>query len=155
MKFPLPFCILFQICFFVVSSHRHGAPNKSCHKMIPHHKHLKLDGQGAYLKINQTDANQLELTLATTNDKSFKGFILQGRDDNGNIIGKFLPSDQYKMMTCDHRLGNSITHRNSGHKSQIKAQWVLDSMMSNVTFHCVVVFHYRQAQKLQHLHKFK
>lgn len=63
--------------------------------MIPHHKHLKLDGQGAYLKINQTDANQLELTLATTNDKSFKGFILQGRDDNGNIIGKFLPSDQY------------------------------------------------------------
>merc|ERR1711953_1494336 len=73
MKFPLPFCILFQICFFVVSSHRHGAPNKSCHKMIPHHKHLKLDGQGAYLKINQTDANQLELTLATTNDKSFKG----------------------------------------------------------------------------------
>ena len=41
--------------------------------MIPHHKNLKLDGQGAYLKINQTDANQLELTLATTNDKSFKG----------------------------------------------------------------------------------
>ena len=43
--------------------------------MIPHHKHLKLDGTGAYLKVNQTEANQLEITIATTDDKSFKGVV--------------------------------------------------------------------------------
>ena len=41
--------------------------------MIPHHKHLKLDGTGAFLKVNQIDSNQLEITVGTENDKSFKG----------------------------------------------------------------------------------
>ena len=41
--------------------------------MIPHHKHLKLDGTGAFLKVNQIDSNQLEITVGTANDKSFKG----------------------------------------------------------------------------------
>ena len=49
--------------------------------MIPHHKHLKLDGTGAYLKVNQTEANQLEITIATTNDKSFKGCSEEVLDD--------------------------------------------------------------------------
>ena len=84
-------------------------------------------------------------------ENPFKGFILQGRDDENQIIGKFIPSEDYKMMTCDHQYGNSITHRNSHHKREIKAQWIAQEPVQNVTFIAIVVFHYKQAQKLQHL----
>ena len=68
------------------------------------------------------------------------------------IIGKFVPSEDYKMMSCDHQYGNSITHKNSDHKTIIKAQWINTNASSNVTFKAVIVFHYSQAQKLQLLH---
>ena len=143
------------ICFWNLAlneGHKHGAPNKSCHKMIPQHHHIKFDGRGASLKVNAIDENQVEITIETEPGKPFKGFILQGRSDDNQIIGKFLPAEEYKMMTCDGEYGNSITHKNSHHKSQIKAQWIAQEPVRNVTFKAVIVFHYKQAQKLQHLH---
>ena len=58
--------------------------------MIPHHKHLKLDGTGAYLKVNQTEANQLEITIATTDDKSFKGVVKKLSTTNFELMIYFL-----------------------------------------------------------------
>ena len=47
----------------------------------------------------------------------------------------------YKLMTCDHKLGNSITHFNSHHKHKISSKWQSDSALTDtLIIHAVVVF---------------
>ena len=56
----------------------------------------------------------------------------------------------YKLMTCDHKLGNSITHFNSHHKHKISSKWQSDSALTDtLIIHAVVLFNYKHAQIIQ------
>ena len=72
------------------------------------------------------------------------------RDSDNKIIGEFAEGEDYKLMTCDHKYGNSITHVNSKHKNKISTQWRHKSgITEKLTVHAVVVFSYKHAQKIQ------
>ena len=78
----------------------------------------------------------------------FLGFILQVRDENDDIVGLFDEKPEYKLMTCDDILGNSVTHKNSHKKHKIVAKWRRNSHAQTFVIKAVVVFDYKHAQIL-------
>ena len=78
------------------------------------------------------------------------------RNNRGEIIGQFQEGKNYKLMTCHHTFGNSITHYNSKHKHKISSRWKNNGELNeSVNVVAVVVFDYKHAQKLQEEIKFE
>lgn len=82
------------------------------------------------------------------------GFILQARDEEGEIRGTFQEGQDYKLMKCHHTYGNSITHFNSQKKHKIQAVWQNDAYqpLNDIIIKAVVVYDYKHAQKLELTH---
>ena len=57
----------------IVNCHKHGAPNKSCHSLLPHHKHIKYTENSAKIEAFAVDGNEIEIEIQS--EKPFKGKI--------------------------------------------------------------------------------
>ena len=55
----------------LTQSHKHGAPNKSCHSLLPHHKHISYRETSAEIKTFVVDGNNINVDLQS--EKHFKG----------------------------------------------------------------------------------
>ena len=58
--------------------------------------------------------------LANSSDVTFRGFIIQARDEEEKQIGSFqFEDDSVSHMTCGAGIHNSITHRSPDEKTGI------------------------------------
>ena len=77
----------------------------------------------------------------------FRGFFIQAKDISGNNTGSFkIPrTTQAKCISCNEDLTtcDSISHRNSGEKSQITVTWRAPSdFTGSIYFRYTVVLNY-------------
>lgn len=81
-------------------------------------------GQTVNVIINRTNA-------ATT----LRGFMVQGRAANGNVIGQFLPTAGMRIMGCNPN-GGTATHSSADTRNSITLNWVPPSagFVGNVFF---------------------
>ena len=107
MKLFKLFTILAPI--LVVQSHPNGAPKKACLDMTPGHNHVaqpnpsihKLMIRKEVYNFELGDKINIELLGPSANNK-FKGFLVQARNENGQIVGHFETDDNnVKLMDCD------------------------------------------------------
>ena len=80
-------------------------------------------------------------------NNKFKGFLVQARNEDGQIVGRFETKDEnVKLMDCDAIEHSTITHKNAELKQKIEATWIspLNSSMpeSGVRFHYTIVEKY-------------
>merc|ERR1711935_323480 len=140
--------IYIQFITSIAHCHKHGAPNKSCKTLLPHHKHITYHETSAEIKTFIIDGNNIDIEIQS--EKPFKGFILQVRNTENKIVGQFMEGKNYKLMTCDRKYGNSITHFNSHHKHKVSSKWQSDSALTDtLIIHAVVVFDRELANAVQ------
>ena len=74
--------------------------------------------------------DKISLELSTTDNSTFKGFIIQARNMRlkDQQVGSFILSGEAaSYMTCGRGIHNSITHRKAQDKTSIRAQWMAPS----------------------------
>ena len=83
------------------------------------------------------------LELSDAGMKSFVGFLVQGRDHDGNPVGTFSPQNEFQqLIQCPGVTGNSIAHYNTVNKAFISQQLIwtaIGTETNNVTFFYTVV----------------
>lgn len=144
MKLKLIVCL---VLLNLAHSHPNGAPRKSCKSLLPHHKHIRYDETSAQFKTFVIDGSNVKIEIES--EQPFKGFILQVRSKGNHISGRFEDGEDYKLMKCNHVRGNSITHKNSHHKTRIETKWINEEGLTDFVIEAVVVFDYKRAQKLR------
>ena len=60
-----------QFITSIVHCHKHGAPNKSCKTLLPHHKHITYHETSAEIKTFIIDGNNIDIEIQS--EKPFKG----------------------------------------------------------------------------------
>ena len=63
--------IYIQFITSIVHCHKHGAPNKSCKTLLPHHKHITYHETSAEIKTFIIDGNNIDIEIQS--EKPFKG----------------------------------------------------------------------------------
>ena len=63
--------IYIQFITSLVHCHKHGAPNKSCKTLLPHHKHITYHETSAEIKTFIIDGNNIDIEIQS--EKPFKG----------------------------------------------------------------------------------
>merc|ERR1712080_125359 len=130
-----------------------GAPNGACNHMKPAHDPFEPespDNSAAIVKLITSPAEgsaiqpgqTVSVSLEAQGDQGFKGFIIQARDENDNQVGTWsFEGNAIREMTCNNVEGNSITHKNSKEKKEIKAKWQApnDPNLGSVVFKYSVV----------------
>lgn len=118
-------------CAGYVGTYPSGAPQETCHDMVPHHGDLLPQGSQSpfyvlpsVLKISS--GNKLRLMLASEQNVSFAGFMLQARslESQEEPLGTFttLP-DMAKALTCGSGIKNTATHKSNTPKKSLEFEW--------------------------------
>ncbi|XP_015588141.1 putative defense protein Hdd11 [Cephus cinctus] len=107
-----------------------GAPASVCKSLLPGHPAEPQATPSPFrIVVNKSTVKpgqEVMVIMESTNDKRFKGFLLQARI-NDEIVGHFDVSDVDKNIQTLDCLGgskNAITHRNSDDKKAIVAKWI-------------------------------
>ena len=83
------------------------------------------------------------LGLSSPVMKSFVGFLVQGRDPEGNPVGSFSPQNEFQQLIyCPGVLGNSIAQYNTIDQSFSSQEFIwtaIGTETNNVTFFYTVV----------------
>ena len=82
-----------------------GAPDQACNTMLPNHNIQPQSSQPPFTLTPSVASvepgKRISLTLATGDDKPFKGFLVQGRSTVDNqVIGTFFSNDDHKRLIC-------------------------------------------------------
>ena len=86
----------------------------------------------------------MTVELNPTGSETFKGFFLQARNSDDDIIGSFetVTSDG-KYVNCGNKPQTAVTHVNSGPKSSVKVKWTAPSdFEGSVQIHATFVQDY-------------
>jgi len=111
-----------------------GAPDSACQAITPGHSHPpQTEASPAQLTLSASyvaPGDKISLELSTTDNSTFKGFIIQARNMRlkDQQVGSFILSGEAaSYMTCGRGIHNSITHRKAQDKTSIRAQWMAPS----------------------------
>ena len=152
MPFFLPFLALYLLQ--LTHGYSTGPPTSVCRSLSPDssptgHNAVSLSSQTPYkLTILNSPFNtyqtgdHITLELSDPSEKSFVGFMVQGRDSEGHPTGTFIPQNGYQQnIHCEgHSEGNSIAHYNGADDKLHTQQLVWRGIRSdNVTFYYTVV----------------
>ena len=149
--------VAFTVLIFVGSARGYssGPPTSVCRSLAPDpsdrgHNAQPLRSNIPYNlevvnSLNNTyqPEQPLILILSEPGGKTFVGFMVQGRDVNGEPVGSFIPQSEYqKLVHCPGIEGNSIAHYNTAdaHFTYQEFLWTaIGGRESNVTFYYTVV----------------
>lgn len=135
--------------FVGVRSYSRGAPIVACQTFSPWHVWIAFDESAAELTATKLGST-VNVTLSS--DKPFKGFIVQGRDLNDEVIGHFMHDayGNFKELNCGGITDSTITHKDDKSKYEVIAMWRIPKEVTKktVNFKAVVVYQYRNGQKV-------
>ena len=100
-----------------------GAPSQACPSLKPNHGIGPKDGISPFnITAQKVGPNQLEVTISSPNNTTFKGFILQAREVGGTTpLGEFsnAPSHAKTIKCIDDHVGSADTRF---HTNVLRAQ---------------------------------
>ena len=89
---------------------------------------------------------KVDFELKVPAPNHFKGFLIQARNENNEIVGHFETEDfNVDLMDCDAKEHSSITHVNAQDKQSIKASWI--SPMNSTVVKTGVKFFYTVVER--------
>nr|ABM55623.1 hypothetical protein [Maconellicoccus hirsutus] len=103
-----------------------GAPEDVCLDMTPKHYNAKPQLPPAPYKITIDKFSIPEdgtIGVSIGGSEVFRGFLLQARDSQQKIVGKFESHSSAKLLNCLSGTNNAITHRNATDKFSIVLKW--------------------------------
>ena len=140
---------IFLALFAGARSYSRGAPIVACQTFSPLHIWIGFDETSGSLTASKI-GSAVNVTL--TSDQPFKGFILQGRDLNDQVIGHFMHDElgSFKELNCGGITDSTITHKDDKSKYAVSAIWRIpkDVLQKTVIFKAVIVYQYRNGQKV-------
>lgn len=125
LKIVLPFCCL---CF--VHAYPSGAPVLACQSRTPQHNGTATQNRAKPYTVTAnstyyTATENVLVTIQGINGAKFKGFLIQMRTDNQQIVGTFtvITTAESQLLQCNNVNGAAITHTNNNTKTDLKAIW--------------------------------
>ena len=92
--------IYIQFITSIVHCHKHGAPNKSCKTLLPHHKHITYHETSAEIKTFIIDGNNIDIEIQS--EKPFKGkYRLHNRNNEPNLNFLLTLSKHYDIFNIN------------------------------------------------------
>jgi len=125
-----------------------GAPKSQCGSMVPGHE---IPAQNSLVpydvvleKTSIDPGSQVLVEIKQKGSDTFKGFLIQARTDDEDIIGTFETVDgANKYLSCGNNIQSAVTHSNPGDKDSVKVKWTAPSdFTGSVTFYATVVKNY-------------
>ncbi|XP_053549694.1 putative ferric-chelate reductase 1 [Bombina bombina] len=137
--------LLYILTSYRVTSFSNGKVQAACFTMEPNHGTRAQTSPAPYnvtvSKTSYTNGERLTVTLSTNpGETSFKGFLIQARDNNNSALGMFeVSGSDVQTLQCTNA-ANTISHTSSDLKSSIHVTWVApDSNVSDIQFRTTVV----------------
>ena len=141
------YLILLLLCGYSEAYSR-GAPTSACGSMKPGHASQSQTSASPY-KVTVSGSTvstggQLTVELNPTGSETFKGFFLQARNSDDDIIGSFeTVTNDGKYVNCGNKPQTAVTHVNSNPKSSVKVKWTAPSdFEGSVKIHATIVQDY-------------
>ncbi|KAG5674315.1 hypothetical protein PVAND_004292 [Polypedilum vanderplanki] len=140
MKIFVIFCAI--LCIKNSFQSPNGAPPSACLNMTPQHGANLPQIESAPISIVSqtgiTARSTIIVTIRANENFQFRGFFIQARAQNGEIIGRFLWNDNINLVECDNRIGAGATHMNNSLKSEVQLLWEAPYVSQNLVFNFVV-----------------
>ncbi|XP_052089515.1 defense protein l(2)34Fc-like [Mytilus californianus] len=142
LKIVLLFCCL---CF--VHAYPTGAPTLACQTRTPQHNGTATQNRAKPYTVTAnstyyTATENVLVTIKGTNGANFKGFLIQMRTDNQQIVGTFtvITTAESQLLQCNNVNGAAITHTNNNDKTELLAIWTPPAQpVGNVKIEATVV----------------
>ncbi|XP_063408776.1 putative ferric-chelate reductase 1 [Mytilus trossulus] len=140
-------CVFLMMCFSYVYGTSQGALPKACDNMTPHHYGVKGQTGAApfRLTVDKTEYRGEEtiiVKLSKTSNKTFKGFLIQARNEDGKKIEGFRLSAQSKFLQCDSP-NDTVTHTEASAKQSYIAEFIAPSTsQGNIAIFATVVHNF-------------
>ncbi|XP_076268127.1 putative ferric-chelate reductase 1 homolog isoform X1 [Rhynchophorus ferrugineus] len=103
-----------------------GAPTSACETLMPFHGGgiLPQTEISPYVVSPRRQGNDVKLTVTSTVNVPFQGFLIQGRTPNGEILGTFNSAsvNEGHPLNCVEE-ADSLTHNSPNDKSSISVIW--------------------------------
>jgi hypothetical protein len=120
--------ILLTIDILLINARSFSVNTSACFSMIPEHDDIEAQSSIELvqiiphkIKIYQGQEMKVSL-LRTTNNFTFRGFMMQSRDTyTNNIVGNFIVKD-YNVMSCGYG-SNTATHKDPTEKEGLTLIW--------------------------------
>lgn len=132
----LSIALLFLLFITCTTALPNGAPTTVCGSMEPFHGGgiLRQTSSSPFKVITFRKNDGIQVVVKSLLGIPFKGFMLQGRAPNGQVVGYFEPGVQYgHTIDCSLR-GDTLTHDNTQKKDAIDAQWSPGDYNGEVVF---------------------
>lgn len=122
-----------------------GAPDAQCLLMTPGHGGTPQTITPPYSltvnKANYAEGDKLQVTLSKTSTGQFKGYLIEARDKNQNILPGFRITGDGKSLTCPN--GNAVTHTENSFKNSVTFEFTAPrTSTGNITMYATVVKDY-------------
>lgn len=134
-RFGGPFGLLFVSLLLlvqqqtqIVDARSSGAPDAACLSLLPQHKAdpQKYFSSPYTLTVTRVSPRLFNVSVVS-GQTPFKGFILQGRDffdPDGLIVdGSFTPNLFTRVINCQSKLPNTLTHNSAMDKYYTSVLW--------------------------------
>jgi len=119
-----------------------GAPVAACSDLLPQHGVNPQNSDPPYHIHTTAGDDNTSLTVHIhnmTEGVTYRGFMIQGRDSDGNIIGTFDTGDDHQAIDCTYQ-DSTVTHVNNDDKMMVMANWEIPAgFTGEVTFGGTVV----------------
>ena len=123
----------------LVQAYSSGAPKGACLDLTPKHNFDPQPNpiQPTHQIVTKRDSfglgEKVELELTVPAPNQFKGFLIQARNQDQEIVGHFETEDpNVELMDCDAKEHSAITHVNAQVKQSVKATWIAPTNSSLV-----------------------
>jgi hypothetical protein len=116
-----------------------GAPDSSCFTLLPQHKAdpQKYFSSPYTLSVTRVSSRLFNVSVVA-GQSPFKGFILQARDffdPDGLIVdGSFTPNLFTRVINCQSKLPNTLTHNSAMDKYYTSVLWRPSQSFRHGTF---------------------
>ncbi|XP_071946215.1 putative defense protein isoform X2 [Antedon mediterranea] len=135
--------LIFSACLSMAFARSTGPPTDACTDMIPQHGGLTVSGEPPYAvnigSMKYATGSPVQVTVATTNGTSFRGFFVQARVNDTDFVtnpalGMFSNyPEQTGGVECTTDNANSAWgHTNNNDKTSVMATWTYDGPCEDV-----------------------
>jgi hypothetical protein len=120
-----------------------GAPETEavCSSMVPAHNHTpQADNAPASVEVVSgiNSGQRVNITLRIESGRLFRGFLMQAREPNGDIVvGKFISSSNVNTLNCFGIPSSTATHTNAADKSFVVIEWEAPEVTEQLIFNFV------------------
>ncbi|XP_034531112.1 uncharacterized protein LOC117806328 [Notolabrus celidotus] len=126
-----------------------GGFPQSCGSMLPEHGNPAHDTEPPFL-ISYEEGNDEELftvSLRSKNSIRFKGFMLQARDEEDNLVGTFKALNAYPttLLDCDGTKASAVSQGDIQDKRLFEVQWIwpVESRKNKTNFRATFLSDFR------------